>query len=188
VPVLSDTAYRHLSLGRYAVPPVLVVTTTVRCAFVKSEGQKYQIAMQIGSVYEAHNAVKRRFQPRLCPGLCCGSLRPSVWLGRSIPFHHFSLHLFHKLRTGVCCSLHCAVVVVVVVVVVLKVFEGNSDSDTVKHTYLEQPITARFLRFQTVHWTNHPSMRVEIVGCQRMKLFSCLCSQTEVYKRKLKLS
>jgi len=48
-----------------------------------------------------------------------------------------------------------------------KVFEGNADSDTVKHSYLEQPITARFLRFQTVHWHSHPSMRVEVVGCQR---------------------
>jgi len=55
----------------------------------------------------------------------------------------------------------------------MKVFEGNADSDTVKHSYLEQPITARFLRFQTVHWNHHPSMRVEVVGCQRT---SVLCS------------
>jgi len=49
----------------------------------------------------------------------------------------------------------------------LQVFEGNSDSDTVKHSYLEEPIIARFIRFQTVHWSHHPSMRVEILGCQR---------------------
>ena len=53
---------------------------------------------------------------------------------------------------------------------VTQVFEGNSDSDSVKHSYLEQPITARFIRFQTVHWNNHPSMRVEIIGCQRTNI------------------
>jgi lactadherin len=47
-----------------------------------------------------------------------------------------------------------------------RVFEGNSDSDSVKHSYLEEPIIARFVRFQTVHWNEHPSMRVELVGCQ----------------------
>ena len=55
---------------------------------------------------------------------------------------------------------------------VAKVFEGNADSDTVKHSYIEQPITARFLRFQTVHWNNQPCMRVEIVGCQRTNIRS----------------
>jgi hypothetical protein len=47
-----------------------------------------------------------------------------------------------------------------------KVFEGNSDSYTVKHSYLDEPIIGRFIKFHTVHWNKHPSMRVEIIGCQ----------------------
>lgn len=50
-----------------------------------------------------------------------------------------------------------------------RVFEGNSNSHSVKHSYLDQPLLARFIRFQTVHWNQHPSMRVEIVGCQVCK-------------------
>jgi len=82
----------------------------------------------------------------------------------------------HRLTCALCCS---SLVAVVVVVTVTKVFEGNADSDKVKHSYLEQPITARFLRFQTVHWNNHPSMRVEIVGCQR-KQNSALYSRLSI--------
>lgn len=47
-----------------------------------------------------------------------------------------------------------------------QVFEGNANSHAVKHSYLDEPIIARFIRFQTVHWNQHPSMRVEIIGCQ----------------------
>lgn len=50
-----------------------------------------------------------------------------------------------------------------------RVFEGNSNSHMVKHSYLDEPIIARFIRFQTVHWNQHPSMRVEVIGCQVCK-------------------
>ncbi|KAK2165453.1 hypothetical protein LSH36_50g07025 [Paralvinella palmiformis] len=50
-----------------------------------------------------------------------------------------------------------------------RVFEGNTDSYTVKHSYLDDPIVARFVKFHTVHWHRHPSMRVEILGCQVCK-------------------
>ena len=47
-----------------------------------------------------------------------------------------------------------------------KVFEGNVDSYSVKHSYLDEPILARFVKFHTIHWNRHPSLRVELVGCQ----------------------
>lgn len=47
-----------------------------------------------------------------------------------------------------------------------QVFEGNSDSYAVKHSYLDEPILARYIKFHTVQWNRHPSMRVEIIGCQ----------------------
>jgi len=50
-----------------------------------------------------------------------------------------------------------------------RVFEGNVDSYSVKHAYLDEPIAARFIKFHTVHWNRHPSMRVEIIGCQVCK-------------------
>jgi lactadherin len=50
-----------------------------------------------------------------------------------------------------------------------RVFEGNSDSYSVKHSYLDEPILARFVKFHTIHWNSHPSMRIEIIGCQVCK-------------------
>nr|KAG5690666.1 hypothetical protein BaRGS_007637 [Batillaria attramentaria] len=48
-------------------------------------------------------------------------------------------------------------------------FEGNVDSYSVKHSYLDRPVIARYIKFHTVHWHRHPSMRVEILGCQLCK-------------------
>ncbi|XP_029636990.1 lactadherin isoform X1 [Octopus sinensis] len=50
-----------------------------------------------------------------------------------------------------------------------KVFEGNIDSYSVRHSYFDQPILARYIKFHTVSWNKHPSMRVEILGCQLCK-------------------
>lgn len=50
-----------------------------------------------------------------------------------------------------------------------KLFEGNTDSYSVKHSYLDEPIVARFIKFHTVQWHRHPSMRVEVIGCQLCK-------------------
>lgn len=47
-----------------------------------------------------------------------------------------------------------------------QVFEGNTDSYSAKYSYLDEPIFARFVRFHTVQWNRHPSMRVELIGCQ----------------------
>ena len=48
----------------------------------------------------------------------------------------------------------------------VQVFEGNVDSYTVKHYYLDNAVLARYVKFHTVQWHRHPSMRVEIIGCQ----------------------
>ena len=45
-------------------------------------------------------------------------------------------------------------------------FKGNTDSHSVRHSYLEHPVTARFLRIHVHDWHEHPSLRLEIVGCQ----------------------
>lgn len=47
-----------------------------------------------------------------------------------------------------------------------RVFEGNTDSYAVKHIYLDDAVIARFVKFHTLQWHRHPSMRVEIIGCQ----------------------
>lgn len=50
-----------------------------------------------------------------------------------------------------------------------KIFEGNVDSYSTKHTYLDEPVLSRFVKFHTVNWNKHPSLRVEIIGCQVCK-------------------
>ena len=45
-------------------------------------------------------------------------------------------------------------------------FKGNSDSHTLRHSYLEHPVSARFVRVHVVDWHRHPSLRLEIVGHQ----------------------
>ena len=52
------------------------------------------------------------------------------------------------------------------VVTTEQVFDGNVDSYHVKHAYLDEPIIGRYVKFHTVSWNRHPSMRVEIIGCQ----------------------
>jgi hypothetical protein len=50
-----------------------------------------------------------------------------------------------------------------------KVFKGNSDSHGIHHSYLEHPVDARFVRIHVVDWHNHPSLRMELIGCQGNK-------------------
>ncbi|PSN38913.1 hypothetical protein C0J52_16372 [Blattella germanica] len=47
-----------------------------------------------------------------------------------------------------------------------KVFVGNSDAHSLRHSYLDLPVTARFVRLHVLHWNRHPSLRLEIIGCQ----------------------
>jgi len=51
-----------------------------------------------------------------------------------------------------------------------KLFRGNRDSHTVKVSYLEHTVTARFLRVHIEAWHGHPSLRMEVIGCQRCNL------------------
>ena len=50
-----------------------------------------------------------------------------------------------------------------------KLFKGNSDAHSLRHSYLEHPVKARFIRVHVVTWHEHPSLRLEIVGCQGTK-------------------
>ncbi|KAL9987514.1 hypothetical protein ACROYT_G001837 [Oculina patagonica] len=47
-----------------------------------------------------------------------------------------------------------------------KIFNGNSDQDTVVWHTLNSSITARYIRFRPEAWHGHISMRVELYGCQ----------------------
>lgn len=47
-----------------------------------------------------------------------------------------------------------------------QVFAGNKDSYSVHHNYFDEAILARFIKFHPIRWHSHPSLRVEIVGCQ----------------------
>ncbi|GBM89158.1 Lactadherin [Araneus ventricosus] len=47
-----------------------------------------------------------------------------------------------------------------------KVFKGNIDSHSTQTGYLDQNVTARFLRLHVLQWHEHPSMRIEVLGCQ----------------------
>ena len=48
----------------------------------------------------------------------------------------------------------------------MQLFRGNRDSHAVKVSYLEHPVRARFLRVHVDDWHVHPSLRMEIIGCQ----------------------
>jgi len=47
-----------------------------------------------------------------------------------------------------------------------KIFKGNVDAFSPRHSYLEHPVRARFVRLHALAWHRHPSLRMEIVGCQ----------------------
>ncbi|KAH9285390.1 Lactadherin [Echinococcus granulosus] len=47
-----------------------------------------------------------------------------------------------------------------------RIFEGNIDSYQVKHTYLDEAVVTRFVRIYPFTWNRHPSLRVELIGCQ----------------------
>ena len=49
---------------------------------------------------------------------------------------------------------------------VLQVFVGNTDENTTVYNELNEPIVARYTRFQPTAWHNHISMRVELYGCK----------------------
>lgn len=61
-----------------------------------------------------------------------------------------------------------------------KVFVGNIDSHTIQQNYLDHPIKTRFLRLHILEWNEHPSMRVEILGCQECNQIISLPPQAKM--------
>ncbi|CAN7939713.1 unnamed protein product, partial [Ixodes hexagonus] len=47
-----------------------------------------------------------------------------------------------------------------------KAFLGNSDSHSLKLSYLDPPLQTRFLRLHVLQWHGRPSLRFEPLGCQ----------------------
>ncbi|XP_046847047.1 lactadherin-like [Xenia sp. Carnegie-2017] len=47
----------------------------------------------------------------------------------------------------------------------VKVFQANSDKDSVVHHKISPPIVASFIRIEPVSWHNHISLRAEFYGC-----------------------
>ena len=45
-------------------------------------------------------------------------------------------------------------------------FRGNWDSHSVRSVWLEEAVNARFVRIHILEWHRHPSLRLEILGCQ----------------------
>ena len=56
----------------------------------------------------------------------------------------------------------------------VQVFDGNVDAYSVKHYYLDDAVLARYVKFHTVQWHRHPSMRVEVIGCQGLCTGQCV--------------
>ncbi|CAF1070490.1 unnamed protein product [Rotaria sordida] len=52
-----------------------------------------------------------------------------------------------------------------------KIFSANTDSYSVHNNYFDEVIIARFIKFHPIKWYLHPSLRVEIIGCQECKQY-----------------
>ncbi|XP_068225781.1 lactadherin-like isoform X2 [Palaemon carinicauda] len=50
-----------------------------------------------------------------------------------------------------------------------KVFPANINSHEIRHNYVEPPLVGRFVRVHVVDWHAHPSLRLELLGCQECK-------------------
>lgn len=48
----------------------------------------------------------------------------------------------------------------------MKVFDGNTNMDSVVFHQVDPPIIARVIRFRPIAWKGHVSMRVELYGCK----------------------
>ena len=68
---------------------------------------------------------------------------------------------------------------------VLQVFVGNTDENTTVYNELNEPIVARYTRFQPTAWHNHISMRVELYGCKGtfFLVTSFFCGIRKKYKQ-----
>ncbi|XP_020607879.1 contactin-associated protein-like 3B [Orbicella faveolata] len=54
----------------------------------------------------------------------------------------------------------------------IKIFDGNTNPDSVVYHEFNPPIKARYIRFRPVAWKNHVSMRVEVYGCSKGEAFT----------------
>ncbi len=54
-----------------------------------------------------------------------------------------------------------------------KVFAANLDSTTERRHYLNEPLTARFVRIHPVAWHRRIGMRAAVLGCPRRRGQSC---------------
>lgn len=61
-----------------------------------------------------------------------------------------------------------------------KEFKGNGNAHSLRHSYLEHPVKARFVRIHVLSWHGHPSMRLEIVGCQECNHIISVTPFTEI--------
>ncbi|UJR21404.1 hypothetical protein I4U23_024494 [Adineta vaga] len=52
-----------------------------------------------------------------------------------------------------------------------KIFSANTDPYSVHNNYFDEPIMTRFIKFHPMEWYSHPSLRVEIIGCQECKQY-----------------
>ena len=88
-------------------------------------------------------------------------------------------------ETATNCPSNYFFVVVVVFFGVLQVFVGNTDENTTVYNELNEPIVARYTRFQPTAWHNHISMRVELYGCKGtfFLVTSFFCGIRKKYKQ-----
>lgn len=49
---------------------------------------------------------------------------------------------------------------------IFQIFPGNINAYSVRNNYFDEIIVARFIKFHPIRWYSHPSLRVEILGCQ----------------------
>ncbi|XP_028395369.1 uncharacterized protein LOC114519442 isoform X2 [Dendronephthya gigantea] len=54
-----------------------------------------------------------------------------------------------------------------------KVFDGNTDENSVVTNVLSPAVTAHYIRIHPKTWNIHISLRVELYGCQRVKAIPC---------------
>ena len=50
-----------------------------------------------------------------------------------------------------------------------RLFAGNTDTYSVRYIFLDQPITARFIKIHVTKWNSHPALRLELLGCQECR-------------------
>ncbi|XP_053313463.1 coagulation factor V [Spea bombifrons] len=63
-----------------------------------------------------------------------------------------------------------------------KLFDGNSDSSTIKENQFHPPIYARYVRVYPTKYYNRPTLRLELLGCEIQGCFSPLGMENNMIK------